>query len=281
MSRELGIAHLTLLSLTPPEMVATAAAAGYDFVGLRVRAVTPTERAFAMGVGSPMLKETVLRLRDTGVVVRDVEFLPLAADTTADDWLPALESGAALGATCITVAGADPDRARLQDTLTRLSRDAAEYGMRAVLEPISYQPVSGVAEAADLARSTGSAVMLDPLHIQRGGSSLLEVRALTADLVPVLQLCDAPRSEPWSAEGRISALQHEARQERLIVGQGQLPLGELLAAAPAGTPVSIEIPHAAHQARMSPSAWAVRNLRAAQDLIARVDEDQQTEESAR
>jgi hypothetical protein len=44
--REIGIAHLTLLGLTPPELVSTAAEAGYDFVGVRVVAATKGETPY-------------------------------------------------------------------------------------------------------------------------------------------------------------------------------------------------------------------------------------------
>ena len=55
----IGIAHLTLLRLAPPELVTVAAAAGYDFVGIRVKAVTDGERQYPMEPGSPMSKETL------------------------------------------------------------------------------------------------------------------------------------------------------------------------------------------------------------------------------
>lgn len=272
MTRALGVAHLTLLSLTPPEVVMTAAEAGFDFVGLRVRAVTASERAYPMLPGSPMLAETISRLHDTGIFVKDIEFLPLTADTTSDDWLPALESGAALGASALTVTGADPDRDRLLETLTRLSADAADFGIRPVLEPISYQPVSRVEDAADLARRAGAALMLDALHLQRGGSTLAEVRALETDLVPVIQLCDGPRvlAVPDDAE-RIEYLQAEARVQREIIGRGEFPLAELLAAAAPETPVSVEIPHRVLQSTLTPLQYARLNAQAARELIDSVD----------
>lgn len=270
MTRAVGVAHLTLLSLTPPEVVTTAARAGFDFVGLRVKSVTATEEAFPMTAGSPMMRETLARLADTSLAVRDVEFLPVTADTTRDDWMPALESGAELGASGITVTGADPDRARLEDTLARLADDGAAFGIRPLLEPISYQPVSTVADAASVARATGAALMLDPLHIARGGSSIDDVRALDADLVPVIQLCDAALAAPG---GGIPALQHEARVQRLLVGEGDLPLADLLRAVPAGTAVSVEIPHERLMRTLTPLDYAVRVQRTARQLIDAVDAD--------
>lgn len=292
MTRPLGVAHLTLLALTPPQLVEVAAGAGFDFVGIRVKAVTETEAAFRMEVGSPMLAETLARLGDTGLTVRDIEFLPLTATTGPQDWLPALESGAALGATSLSVTGADPDRARLLDTLTALCRDAAEHGIRPTLEPISYQPVRTVADAAAVARATGAALLLDPLHLDRGGSALDDLRALEPDLVPVAQLCDAPAAAPTQTptqahtqalrpdgDGhaeRIAAWQFEARRERLVVGEGALDLEGFVRALPAGTPISVEVPHERAQRTMSPRRWADRNARAARALLERVDAQPRT-----
>jgi len=279
MNTPIGIAHLTLLRLSPPELVTTAAEAGYDFVGIRVKAVTEGEHQYPMQPGSPMSRETLRRLDDTGLTVRDIEFLTLRPDTGPDDWQPALEAGAALGASTFSVVGVDDDPARLTDTLARLTADGAAYGIRPTLEPISYQPVSRVADAAAIARATGAAVLLDALHIQRGGSSLDDVRALEPELVPCLQLCDAPSAVPrtlelpaelplgMKADG--SVLQVEARVQREVVGEGGLPLAELLAAVPAATPISVEVPHARLQARLSAAEFATYNLRAVQALLAR------------
>jgi sugar phosphate isomerase/epimerase len=275
MSTPIGIAHLTLLRLSPPEFVTTAAEAGYDFVGIRVKAVTAGERHYAMEPGSPLSRETVARLRDTGMEVRDVEFLPLGPGTGRDDWMPALEAGAALGARTFSVVGVDEDRSRLTDTLARLVADGAPYGIRPTLEPISYQPVSRVGEAAGIARAAGSAVLLDSLHVQRGGSGMDEVRALEPDLVPLVQLCDGPLVLPdvldlppgTPAEG--SARHVESRVQRQVVGEGEFPLCELLDAVLTGTPVSVEVPHAAFAARLSPREIATYHLRAVRALLNR------------
>jgi sugar phosphate isomerase/epimerase len=279
MSTPIGIAHLTLLRLSPPELVTTAAEAGYDFVGIRVKAVTEGEHQYSMEPGSPMSRETRRRLDDTGLTVRDIEFLTLRPDTGPDDWQPALEAGAALGASTFSVVGVDDDPARLTDTLARLTADGAAYGIRPTLEPISYQPVSRVADAASIARATGAAVLLDALHIQRGGSSLDDVRALEPELVPCIQLCDGPLAVPQTLElpaelplgmkADGSVLQVEARVQREVVGEGGLPLAELLAAVPAATPISVEVPHARLQARLSAAEFATYNLRAVQALLAR------------
>ena len=167
-----------------------------------------------------MSRETLLRLSDTGLTVRDVEFLQLRPDTGPDDWMPALDAGAALGASTFSVVGVDPDRARLTATLARLTADAAPYGIRPTLEPISYQPVSRVADAAAIARAAGAAVLLDALHIQRGGSQPRRrpragavARAVRPDLRRPARHARVPRAARAAAAG------HDRRRLR-AAGRG-------------------------------------------------------------
>ena len=61
---EVGIDHLTMLDVPPPELVTIAREAGFDLVGLRVAAATPGEESWPMTAGSPMHRETV-RARST------------------------------------------------------------------------------------------------------------------------------------------------------------------------------------------------------------------------
>ena len=77
MERAIGLEHLTLLEIAPPEFVTLAAAAGFDTVGLRVAPVTPGEKAWPLSPGAPMLAETRRRCADTGVSVHAVEAIAL------------------------------------------------------------------------------------------------------------------------------------------------------------------------------------------------------------
>jgi hypothetical protein len=125
-------------------------------------------------------------------------------------------------------------------------------------------------------------VLLDALHIQRGGSDLAEVRALEPDLVPCLQLCDGPLATPeaielperlplgMTADG--SPRHIESRVQRQLVGEGEFPLVQLVSAVPAGTPISVEVPHAALQARTTAVEFARLNLRAVRELLARAED---------
>lgn len=263
---EIGLAHLSLLHLEPDELVRVAASAGFSFVGVRVRGATPAETIADMSPGSAMSNAVLQAMEDTGVRVRDIEFLSLDGNTGRDEWLPMLEAGAALGASSLSLAGQDPDEARMIETLSALVADAAAHGIVPTLEPISYNEVATVAQAARIAAAAGAAVMLDPLHIQRGASPLTDVATLDASMIPVVQLCDAPLMTPehieidgplprgMTAEGEPRKV--ESRALRLPPGDGELPLAELLRITPAGVPLSVEVPNATLLARLGDLGYA-------------------------
>lgn len=259
--RQVGLAQLSLVGTAPPELVSIAAQAGFDFIGARVWPVTATERAYDLQPGSPMLKETLARMRDTGVAVKDIEFLLLDGSEQREAWLRMMAAGQALGASSLTVAGADADTARLADTLARMTEDGRGFGIVPTLEPISYQPVSSIPAAAALARHAGCNIVVDALHFNRFGGTY-EQLAGSQDLVPLLQLCDGPALRPASRDGLVT----ESRSERGVPGEGGFDLASLVAAFPAGTPVSVETPSDRRVAELGELGWA-RNLKTAADAV--------------
>lgn len=271
LSRPIGLAQLSLLNTAPPDLVGIAAQAGFDFVGVRVRPVTPTERPYDVQPGSPMLKETLARMQDTGVAVRDIEFLLLDGSDQRDDWLRMMEAGQALGASSITVAGGDPDSGRLLNTLWSMTEDGRDFGIIPTLEAISYQPVASIAQSADLAGRAGCNIVVDTLHFNRfvgaGGADQWDALRAHAALVPLLQLCDGPRARPASRDALIT----ESRSEREVPGEGGFGLAEVVAALPDGLPVSAEAPSDRRVAELGELGWAGRLKAGVDAVLARAD----------
>ncbi|WP_026534059.1 sugar phosphate isomerase/epimerase family protein [Arthrobacter sp. H14] len=260
--RRIGLAQLSLLDTSPPELVATAADAGFDFIGVRVRPVTTRERSYNLAPGSPLLAETRQRMADTGIEVMDIEFLLLDGYAGPQEWGPMLEAGAELGARYMTVAAADPDRHRLLDTLAALTEDAACHGIIPTLEPISYQQVASLPAATGMAEQAGCSVLLDALHFARFGGTLDQVRS-AAGYIPMLQLCDGPGVPPPDRE----ALIFESRSNRRIPGDGDFPLAALAAALDPSLPVSVEVAADSLKADLGPSEFARQLKTAADDVL--------------
>jgi sugar phosphate isomerase/epimerase len=275
--RPLGLAQLSSLTTEPPKLVELAAQAGFDFVGIRVRPVTPHETPFNVQPGSPMLAETLARLADTDLRVVDTEFLLLDGTDQRDAWNQMFEAGQALGAESMTVAVADTEQARVLDNLGQMVADGKAYGITPALEAISYQAVNSYPQAVEIAEQTGVTVLVDTLHAARFGATLDELRA-AAPLVPMIQVCDSVATMPATRD----ALVEESRSGRFPAGEGGQDLAAMISAVLAGRaagepllPVSVEVPNAVLQDSMSAQDWANRLYATTRDLLDSMEPAQQ------
>jgi sugar phosphate isomerase/epimerase len=277
MKRAIGLEHLTLLEVAPPELVTVAAAAGFDTVGLRVAPVTPGEETWPLHPGSPMLAETRRRCADTGVLVHAVEAVSLGPGSVLAGHERVIETAAALGARYLNVICDDPDTGRFAELLAALVVTASAAGVRPVIEFTAYRPICRLADAVTIAGQTGGGILLDTLHIQRCGVSVAEIAAVDPGMLTYLQVCDAPRQQPrglrvpgpmprgqrFTDDDRVL----EARTMRLLPGEGELPLRALLTSLRSDLLVSVEAPSVATLAVASPGEYAARAGRAVRSLV--------------
>jgi sugar phosphate isomerase/epimerase len=253
--------HLTLLDIAPPDFVVLAAEAGFDAVGLRVAPATAGESPWPMSPGSRMLAETVARCGDTGVTVLDTETIRLTADTGLASAEPVLETAAELGARYLIAIGEDPELSRLSERFSQLTAMAVPYGIRPVIEFMAYKTVRTLDDAlAVAAQSDGGGVLLDALHIQRCGADIRQIARVDPALLGYVQLCDAPLEPP---DGDAAT---EARTNRLLPGEGALPLTDLLSAVPAALPVAVEAPRLSLRRELSPAQFSI-TARSALDRV--------------
>ncbi|WP_213301720.1 sugar phosphate isomerase/epimerase family protein [Paraburkholderia sacchari] len=259
--RELSLSALTVLELSPPQMVQCAADAGYDYVGLRLLPATDHEVRHEIVGDTPLKRETLAVLRDTGLRVLDVEILRLKPDTDVNSYKPMLETAAELGARYVLVAGNDPDEARTVERLGQLCDLAAPLGLSPSLEPMPWTDVKDITAGARIVKASGrrnTGLIIDPIHFDRARSSLEALRTLPREYFGYVQFCDAPAECPTD----VDTLLFQARCERMIPGEGGLDLVGLLRALPAHLPVSIEVP-TEHWARTTRAVDRARRLREA------------------
>ena len=192
-----GLEHLTLLDVAPPEFVTVAAGAGFDAVGLRIAPVSLGEESWPMSPGSPMLAETRRRCADAGVTVHAVEAIVIRPGTGLSGCERVIETAAALGARYLNVICDDPDTERFADLFAALVPRAWDAGVRPVIEFTAWRPIRRLGDAVSIARrSDGGRILLDSLHIQRCGVTLAELAQVPPALLSYLQLCDAPLRQP-------------------------------------------------------------------------------------
>lgn len=236
-----SLAALTVLELSPPDMVDVAARAGYSHVGLRLEPATPEEHHFPLVADTDLRRQTLQRLQDTGIKVLDIEILRLKPLTQVADFVAILDVGAGFGASELLVAGNDPDEARLIDNFAALCDLAKPYGIYPHLEFMPWTDARDLTQALRIVGQAGRSngcVLIDAFHFNRSGSSLQELAAVDPARMRYAQLCDVAGPRP----NDMDEILRQARNERRFPGDGDCDLIGLLRALPANIPLSLEIP---------------------------------------
>jgi sugar phosphate isomerase/epimerase len=86
-------------------------------------------------------------------------------------------------------------------------------------------------------------VLVDPIHVDRSGTTVAEIAAIDPALLSYAQFCDARALRPNPAD--FDAVITDAIDLREQAGEGVLPLASMLQALPADIPLSIELRSAA------------------------------------
>lgn len=282
--RTLSLAHLTLLDVAPPDLVRIAAEAGFEAVGIRVRAAHPNEESWPMLGDSEMLRATEASLRSEGIAVLDVEVIRLGPDIETSAYLPLLEVGARLGAGFVVVVNDDPNLKRAAEHFSDLADSARPFGIRPVIEPMAYTQARNLAEAFEIAsgdHTHTAGLLIDALHFQRLGGQPQDLGDYDAQWFPYMQACDAPLVMPTDfprpprlPRGQstdVAPIAMEGRAFRLLPGDGELPLVHLLQALPPQIPISVEAPCYPLQQTLTPLQLAVRAATATRRIVAEAE----------
>lgn len=268
MTRPLSLAALTVLELTPPEMVTCAAEAGFSHVGMRLLPATATEPRYDLIGDTPLLREVERRLADSGVAVLDVEIFRMKPETCVAEHEAAIATAARLGARELLVAGNDPDQRRLTDSFAAFCDLAGRYHLGASLEFMPWTDAKDLAQAARIVEACGrdnAGVLIDAFHLSRSRSRVDDIASIPAPRLRFVQLCDAPAAIPQTMD----AILAEARGERLFPGDGELDLPALLRAVPREVPLSIEAPTLTLARSVGALERARRALAATRRVLAR------------
>ena len=215
------------------DVIEAARAAGFDAAGVWVDpgewtpADTRAARAALVATGLPLL---------------DVEVVWIKPDSALDDHRKVIDVGAELGAANVLCVSSDPDHGATADKLAALCRHAEGSGMRVALEFGIFTEVRNLSQALAVLDHVGHplrAVLVDPIHVDRSGTTLAELAAIDPALLPYAQFCDARAQRPDPAD--FDAVITDAIDLREQCGEGVLPLAAMLEALPAGIPLSIEL----------------------------------------
>lgn len=240
-SGRLALGMLSVFGLPPIEFVDLAARLGCRHISVAIQGMP----LVPLGYPPFSLKDDALRkdllaaMDDRGVAISLGDgFLVLpGADVAAlgSD----LDVMAELGVPRINVVSLEPDLARTFDQFAALAELAARRNIGTVVEPVPGLTVGDLPTAMEAVDYVGRAdfrLLIDTMHLVRSGSGAAELAAIDADHIGYAQLNDT------TLRPRLEDYLQEAMFERMVPGDGELPLAEIISALPHDIVIEIEVP---------------------------------------
>ncbi len=241
MLENLSLHHLTLIHASPRELIEAASRHGFGYCGIRLippRAGDPVDNIDRLWIDRHRLLGT---LAQSGVKVLDIETVWLTALTDVAALSRHVELGALLGARYLLVSGNDSDYPRLIDNLGNLAELASSHGMTCMLEFIPYSTIRNLVDCRKIIADVGRVnicTLVDSLHLFRSGYSVEMLQEHELEAMPYMQLCDGPAQ----IGDDLASRRFEARQSRLLPGDGEIPLAPLVRKFYPHKVISIEAP---------------------------------------
>jgi sugar phosphate isomerase/epimerase len=241
-THRLGIEQLSAFGLPPVEFVHLAANLGCQCIsaGLVGLGYNPNGYPdFSLREDKALRRATIAAMRERDVAISLGEGCIIRPGSDIRDAAADMDIMAELGVERINTTSMDPDLARTLDQLGLFAEMAAARSMVSTLELCPALTIRDLGMAVDAVRHVGRAdftLLLDTMHLGRSGATGADVAALDPAMISYVQLCDAPRvpSEPNYLK--------EATFERMVPGEGDMPLRDYLAAIPPSVTISLEVP---------------------------------------
>jgi sugar phosphate isomerase/epimerase len=268
MALQFSLAHFTALGCPTPELVYIAARAGYDYISPRlIHMGLPGEPNYALADNPEMLRATKRALATTGIGVHDIELARVYDDMHPTKYLPAMEVAADLGAKAVLSSIWTDKREYAIEKFGEICDLADRFGLFVGLEYVPVAGIKNLADAVDVlrtARRPNAGLMVDMHHFQRAQDKPEDLDGLPKEWFRFAHLCDVQCDIP----GDRAEMTRIMREERLYVGEGGVPIADILNRLPRMV-YSIELPHLARAREFGFAEHAFRCIESAKAYAAK------------
>ncbi len=274
MARRFSLAYLTIPGTDPVTQIRIAKETGYDSVSLRTIPMhLPGEPEF-LPQKDPALFEAIRNaLREYDMPLMDIELARIRPDLDIDEYRPAFEAAAKLGATDVLGSVWSRNRAWYTDAAGKVADYAAEFGLNYNIEFLPWAGVRSLQEDITLIDDLGRDnvfVMVDTLHAGRAGVTADELRRTPRKYFNFIHLCDGPAGpdgDPVLDNIKDDLMLYTAREARYYPGEGVMDIAGMVKAMPE-IPLSIELPNLKEMEVRGAKGHAARCLETAKAYFA-------------
>ena len=249
MARKFSLAYLTIPGVDPVSQIKIAKEAGYDYVSLRTIPMhLPGEPEFLPQKDSELFEAIKKALKEYDMPLMDIELARIRPDLDIEEYRPAFEAAAQLGATDVLGSVWSRDRAWYTDTAGKVADYAKEFGLKFNIEFLPWAGVRNLQEDITLVDALGRDnvfVMVDTLHAGRAGVTSEELARTPRRYFNFIHLCDGPAGpdgDPVLDNIKDDLMLYTAREARFYPGEGVMDIAGMVKAMP-DIPLSIELPN--------------------------------------
>ena len=275
MSRKFSLAYLTIPGTAPVDQIRIAKEAGYDSVSLRTIPMhLPGEPEFLLDKDQKLFEDTRAALKEYDMPVMDIELARIRPDLDINEYEPAFEKAAELGATDVLGSVWTRDKAYYTEQVGRVAEMAGKYGLSYNIEFLPWAGVRNLQETITLVDNVhmdNLFVMVDTLHASRAGVTAAELARTGSKYFRFIHLCDGPAGpdgDPVLDNIKDDLMLFTAREGRLYPGEGVMDIAGMVSAMP-GIPLSIELPNLARIKELGVEGHARRCLEEAKAYLAK------------
>jgi sugar phosphate isomerase/epimerase len=240
----LGVEMLCVFGMPPVEYVHLVADLGCRYITTGMVGFAPVQtlgyQPFSLRDDAGLRADLLAAMDDCDVSISLGEGLLIAPGIDVRSYAGDLDIMAELRIPRINAVSLEPDRPRTLDELAVLTNLAAERGILTSVEPVPGLAIADLPSALAAVEHVGRAeisLLIDTMHVARSGAGPDDLRALPAERIGHVQLCDVPLQST-----REHHYAEEAMYHRMAPGDGELPLAEMLAALPRDRVVGLEVP---------------------------------------
>lgn len=233
----ISLDQLTVIGATPVEFVDIAADADCGVISLIVRGGDGSQ-IHGLLVGDSHTRAMKTRLRERGVRVNNLDGLLIKPEMNWDDFARWIEVAHFLEAQRGVTLIFDPEPARAAESFARACELARQAYLPMMIEFTAISQIASLQDTIDYIKKSSEQVgiVVDLLHLAYAGETPAAISNIPSTWTVCAQICDAP------ANLTFEQYQYHAMSERILPGEGELPVVPFLAALPAGTPIGIEAP---------------------------------------
>jgi sugar phosphate isomerase/epimerase len=238
----IGIENISVFGLPPVEFVNLAAELGCQHISTGLTNFNfgvHDYPAFSLRDDAALRREMIAVMRDRGVSISLGEGCTIRPGVHASDYARDLDLFVELGTERINTVSMDPDFARTCDEFAKMTELATQRGLRVTTElapSLTVPDLPAALKAVQLVNNPEFRLLIDTMHVIRSGSTPSDIAALDPGLIDYVQICDAPRAP------RFESYHEESMFERMVPGEGELGLLDLVAVLPADRVYAIEVP---------------------------------------